>query len=304
MRIAIIGKNGQLARCLAEERPDGVDAIFLSRDQFDLAMPAAAMPVLEQVKPDLVINAAAYTAVDKAESEPEAAFAINRDGAAAVAAFCGAHGLPLIHISTDYVFDGGNPAPYREDAPPAPLNVYGASKLAGELAVREAARRVLILRTSWVYSAYGQNFVKTMMRLAEQRGRVRVVADQHGCPTSAHDLARAVWHVARTAAAWPPETPFWGIYHYAGHGATTWAGFAEAIFATTGPGLSRTPAIERITSGEYPTPAARPQNSVLDCSKFQQIFHLAPRPWRQSLSTVMGLLLRRNADERHHSSRR
>jgi dTDP-4-dehydrorhamnose reductase len=288
MRVVVIGKAGQLARCLADERPHDVGAVFLGRDRLDLAHPGAVAPALDAERPDVVINAAAYTAVDKAETEPDLAFAINRDGPAALAGFCAARGIPLIHVSTDYVFDGTKPGPYVEDDAPSPINVYGASKLAGEQAVQNAtALRFLIVRTSWVYSAYGQNFVKTMLRLASDRDRLRVVDDQRGRPTSAHDLARALWAITTQAAAWTTDAPHWGLYHYAGEETATWADFAEAIFAQAGPQLSRTPFVERITSNEYPTPAARPRNSVLECSKFQHIFDLPPRLWRQSLPEAM-----------------
>jgi dTDP-4-dehydrorhamnose reductase len=288
MRVVVIGTSGQLARCLAEEQPHHIGAVFLGRDRLDLARPGDVSPTLAAERPDLIINAAAYTAVDKAETEPDLAFAINRDGPAALAAFCATRGVTLIHISTDYVFDGAKPVPYVEDDAPSPINVYGASKLAGEQAVRRTmAQRSLIVRTSWVYSAYGQNFFKTMFRLAGERDRLRVVDDQRGRPTSAHDLARALWAIALEAAAWTADAPQWGLYHYAGEGTATWADFAEAIFAQARPRLLRTPAIERIASSEYPTPATRPRNSILDCSKFQRVFALPPRPWRQSLSEVI-----------------
>jgi dTDP-4-dehydrorhamnose reductase len=288
MRVVVIGGSGQLARCLADERPRQVDAVFVGRDRLDLACSGAVSSVLSAERPDLVINAAAYTLVDKAETEPDLAFAVNRDGPAALAAFCAAGDVPFIHVSTDYVFDGAKPGPYAEGDAPSPINVYGASKLAGEQAVLRAMKqRHLIVRTSWIYSAYGHNFVKTMLRLAGERDRLRVVDDQKGRPTSAHDLARALWAVALEVRTWTADAQHWGLYHYAGEGTVTWADFAEAIFAQARPRLSRTPSVERIASSAYPTPAARPRNSSLECSKFQRVFGLAPQPWRLSLPEVI-----------------
>jgi dTDP-4-dehydrorhamnose reductase len=299
MRVAIIGRTGQLAQCLREERPPGAQATYFDRSQIDLAdlgrsgdgSGHSGLSGLAAAGPHVVINAAAYTAVDKAEAERQAAFAANSHGPAALASFCASLGVPLIHMSTDYIFDGASPAPYREDDPPSPLGVYGQSKLAGEKAVLAAAPRSLVLRTSWVYSAYGSNFVKTMLRLGRRRS-LGVVADQRGCPTSAHDLARAIWGLAPTILSWPEAAP-WGVYHFAGEGACTWAEFARAIFAEAIPHSEDRPEIVEITSEDYGAPASRPKNSVLECSKFMRTFGASMRPWPAALSEVVGLILRR-----------
>jgi dTDP-4-dehydrorhamnose reductase len=244
--------------------------------------------VLAAQRPDLAINLAAYTAVDRAESEAEAAWAVNCTGAMHIAAGCADRGIPLVHLSTDYVFDGYKDGPYREDDPVNPLGVYGASKEAGERAVREALRRHIILRTSWVYGAFGQNFVKTMLRLGAERETLRVVADQHGCPTAAADIASALVALAQQVAAGEER---WGTYHFAGAGATTWHGFAEAIFDLALPYRGRRPRVEPIATEQYPTPARRPRNSVLDCSKIADAFGIRPAPWRPALAAVIRELL-------------
>lgn len=290
MRILIIGRSGQLARCLADEKPSGVECALWGRDRFDLAAIGGtgareAARALTGHRPDAIVNAAAYTAVDKAETERETAFAVNRDGPAVLAGFCAREGVPFVHVSTDYVFSGAKTGPYVEDDATGPVNVYGASKLAGEEAVRKAGGRFAVVRTSWVYSAYGQNFVATMLRAGTGRDRVRVVDDQRGCPTSAHELAKALWTVALRLAS--PEGGLSGVYHYAGAGAATWADFAEAIFDEAKPWLGRRPVVERIGTADYPTQAARPANSVLDCSKVRAVFGLAAVPWRESLAKVI-----------------
>lgn len=202
--------------------------------------------------------------MDRAETERDAAWAANCDGAAHIAASCRDMGIPLIHISTDYVFDGTKGGPYREDDPVNPLSVYGASKEAGERAVRDALREHVILRTAWVYSAHGHNFVKTMLRLAAECPALRVVADQTGAPTAAADLAAAIAHIATQIGA---GNTAWGTYHFTGAGAVTWHGFAEAIFARAERWRGPKPRVEAIATAEYPTPARRPANSVLDCAR-------------------------------------
>jgi len=291
MRAIILGRSGQLARCLAESVPTDTEANFLGRETLDLAQPDFAFDCLEDRRPDLVINAAAYTAVDQAESEPEAAFALNCEAPRRLAAFCRDSGVPLIHISTDYVFDGTAPRPYREDDPTAPLNVYGRSKLAGEQAIVDILAEHLIVRTSWVYSAYGQNFVKTMLRLRGERDELRIVSDQHGKPTSAHSLARILWTLAGQLRDGPQRTP-WGLFHYADHDVTNWADFAELIFRKTTVPARADPVITPIPTHDYPTPAPRPLNSVLDCAKIRERFGVIPPPLTQSLDEVLGLLQR------------
>ena len=257
----------------------------------DITRREAVAAALDAAHPDLVVNLAAYTAVDRAESEPAAAHAVNCAGAANVAAACARRGTPLIHLSTDYVFDGDKRGAYVEDDSVNPLGVYGRTKEAGERAVREALPRHVILRTSWVYGAFGQNFVKTMLRLGAERPVLRVVADQHGSPTAAADIAAAL--VAITARLGEPDPP-WGTYHFAGGGGvTTWHGFAEAIFALAAPRLGPMPRVEAIATADYPTAARRPANSVLDCAKIARAFGVAAPPWRESLARVVAELVER-----------
>src|SRR5712692_5386762 len=227
-------------------------------------------------------------AVGRAEIETDKAWSGNCTGPLNLAAACRDAAIPLIHISTDYVFDGSKTGPYAEDDPVAPLGVYGQSKEAGERAVREALAEQIILRTAWVYSAHGHNFVKTMLRLAGERPVLRVVADQIGSPTSAADIAAAIAAIVRELAA---GNNGWGTYHFAGAGAVSWHGFAEAIFALaaqwTSTGRGPPPEVEAITTEDYPTPAKRPKNSVLDCTRIGQAFGIVPRPWRDMLADVI-----------------
>ena len=232
-------------------------------------------------KPDLVINAAAYTAVDKAESEPELAFAVNRDGPAALAEACQAIGAPLIHVSTDYVFDGSKRGAYVEEDPVNPASVYGASKEAGESAIRARLPAHVIIRSSWIYAPMGQNFVRTMLRLGRERPELRVVDDQTGSPTAAEELARAVQGAAGALLAGGRD---YGTFHFAGSGSTSWFGLAEAIFELAeGP----RPRLIPIPTSGYPTPARRPANSVLDSSKFARLYGVTARPWRDSLARCL-----------------
>jgi dTDP-4-dehydrorhamnose reductase len=234
-----------------------------------------------------VINAAAYTAVDRAETDWKTAYAVNRDGAENVAWAAARHGVPVVQLSTDYVFDGSKPAPYVEDDPVAPLGVYGASKAAGEHAVRVAHDRHIILRTSWVFGTQGYNFVKTMLQLAEKREEIGVIDDQWGCPTPAAELARSVAHLCYQLG---PDT--WGTYHFCGAGRTTWFGFARDIFdqreRITG---AAPPRLRPLVAADYPTSARRPANSELNCSRFAAVFGIAARPWRGGLEAVLKELL-------------
>jgi len=285
MKILVFGAGGQIGRevCRAAWFPR-YTITPLDRKVIDITNGAAVSAVLAREAPDLVINLAAYTAVDRAESEPEAAWAVNCAGAAHIAAACDESATPLIHLSTDYVFDGRNTEPYREEDAVGPLGVYGRSKEAGERAVRASLARHVILRTAWVFGAYGANFVKTMLRLAAERPVLRVVADQRGCPTAAADIAAAlmviVGHIER-------GEPKWGTYHFASAGATSWHGFAEAIFDLAVPQLAARPQVEPITTDQYPTPARRPMNSVLDCRKIEEAFGVPPPPWRVALASVI-----------------
>jgi dTDP-4-dehydrorhamnose reductase len=229
-----------------------------------------------------VVNCAAYTAVDRAESQPERAFAVNAGGTEIVARAAAARGLPIIHLSTDYVYDGTAAAPHREDEAIAPLNVYGASKAAGDASVAAANPAHLLLRVSWVFGIYGANFVKTMLRMGRERRELRVVADQTGGPTEARDIADAV--IAMAAACRRPGFSAWGVYHFAGAPNTSWHGFAEAIFERV---RQSRPRLVAIPSRDYPTPAARPLNSTLDCHRILEMFGIEQPDWRRSLSRVL-----------------
>ena len=251
--------------------------------------------VLAAISPRAIVNAAAYTSVDKAESEPEAAFKVNRDGAALLAKEAARLRVPFIHVSTDYVFDGTKTSPYLEHDRPLPLGVYGQSKLEGEAAVLDAYPEALVVRASWVFSPYGHNFVKTMLRLAETRDCLRVVDDQYGAPTYAADIAEALLEMLRQIeVAGRPDRG--GIYHLASAGVTTWYGFASAIFAARRKQGGRTPRLEPIKTADYPTPARRPANSRLDCSKIERVFGICLRPWENAVMAFLDEPAALNAD--------
>lgn len=294
MRVLVAGAGGQVGRELVRAAAsfDG-EIIGLGRAALDVTDAEAARRAVEQHAPDVVINAAAYTAVDRAESEPEAAFAVNCDGAAHCAEACAAAGIPLIHFSTDYVFDGSKSAPYTEDDAPNPLGVYGASKLAGEEAVRDRLDAHVILRTSWVFSAHGHNFVKTMLRLCRERDELRVVADQHGNPTAAADIARTALAIAQRAVA--GEAAAWGTFHFAGMPSTTWHGLAEAVVAEARThGSVRAERVEPISTSEYPTPARRPADTRLDGERIERDWGIEPPDWREALALVVAELAERD----------
>lgn len=282
-KILVIGEHGQVARELAKLGPPaGFELAFAGRDRFDLDDPGRTVA---DAAPAAVINAAAYTAVDKAESEPEAAFRLNRDAPGALARACAERGVPFVHFSTDYVFDGTKPEPYVESDPIAPLGVYGESKAEGEALVRAAGGLGGIIRTSWVYSAYGANFVKTMLRLAETREEIGVVADQLGRPTWAEDCARGALRL--TQALLEGRVDGGQVFHLSGAGDAVWADFAEAIFElSAGRGGTR-PRVRRISTADYPTPARRPANSRLDCARITAALDLPMRPWRESLKACL-----------------
>ena len=292
MKVLVLGRTGQVAFELARTAwPAGVEPVFAGRPDFDMVRPESLEPLLAAAAPGVVINATAYTAVDKAESEPDAAFAVNRDGPARLAELCRRRGAALLHISTDYVFDGRKDGPYLESDPVAPLGVYGASKEAGEAAVRAACPRHIILRTSWVYGVHGQNFLKTMLRFGAERDEMRVVADQYGAPTAAADIAAVLALIAgRVAGA--TEAP-WGTYHYTGGGATSWHGFADHIFEAQLRASGRRPRLTAIATADYPTPARRPANSRLDCAAIGRAFGVVCPPWRDSVDRVLAELLPR-----------
>lgn len=290
--IMIVGAGGQLGCELARRAPEaGLQSYALSVQQLDIAQHDAVLRAVGRIEPAVVINAAAYTEVDKAETDAEAAFAANRDGPAHLAEACVAANIPLIHLSTDYVFDGTKQTPYLEADLTVPLGIYGKSKLAGEEAVRQVCSRHVILRTSWLYGVHGQNFVKTMLRRARERESLRVVDDQHGAPTCAGDLAEAILTLAGRLQSgdWPDEG--FGTFHCTNHGATTWCGFARKIFAAAAPTLGRQPEIEAITTNDYPTPARRPLHSVLDCRLIARVHGIALRSWQQATAETVNAIL-------------
>lgn len=284
IRALVLGRQGQVARALARTLwPVGSTIVFRGRDSLDLAAATADAlhDAIRSARASVVVNAAAYTAVDKAESERDAAFALNCDAPARLSAACAQAGVPLIHISTDYVFDGAKQGAYREDDPVNPLNVYGASKEAGERAIRAALPTHVILRTSWVFSPFGANFLNTMLRLGAERDELRIVADQHGCPTCAYDLARAV--VAVVAEISRGRSDVYGTFHVCNQGATTWHGFAAAIFSEAAARGQRQPRLAAIATSDYPTAARRPMNSVLDTTRFTTSFGFTMPNWREAL---------------------
>jgi dTDP-4-dehydrorhamnose reductase len=288
MRTVVIGTWGQLALELHRIERSSSIALMPSHE-IDLTDAPAVERWLDEVAPGLVVNAAAYTAVDRAETDRERAFALNAEGPATLARWCQSKGAALVHVSTDYVFDGKKTGAYQVDDSPAPINVYGASKLAGEEAIRGALNRHIILRTSWVFSAHGQNFVKTMLRLAREREELRIVADQYGRPTPAAELARAIWAVSSQLAA--GRDTAWGTYHVAGAGSTNWHAFAQAIVDEQAPVTGRRPGVVAIATVDYPTPAQRPQNSILDTTSFEATFGIELQPWRDGLREVLRELL-------------
>ncbi|WDF74682.1 dTDP-4-dehydrorhamnose reductase [Novosphingobium sp. KACC 22771] len=290
MRIAVTGRNGQVVTSLIERAGVGVEVIALGRPEMDLGDLATIAPAIAAARPDVVVSAAAYTAVDRAESEEEAAFAVNAAGAGAVAAAAQALGVPVIHISTDYVFDGTKPDPYVESDPVAPLGVYGRSKLAGEQLVLATAPDAVILRTAWVYSPFGVNFVKTMLRLAETREELGVVADQIGNPTSALDIADAVLAIAFRLYSAPDTAPR-GIFHMTGTGEGSWADLAEAVFAASAALGGPATQVRKITTADYPTPAARPANSRLCCDRLYEAYGLRLPAWRDAVKATAARLV-------------
>jgi len=282
-RILVTGGSGQLASALAVHA--GVHRV--GRPDFDFDRPETIEASFRLAAPRLVVNTAAYTGVDAAESDVDAAYRANRDGPAILARLCADADIPLIHISTDYVFDGAKPDPYVETDAVAPQCVYGASKLAGEQAVMASAAKAIILRTAWVYAATGKNFVRTMLTVGKTRPRLTVVADQHGSPTTATDLSDAVMAIiARLdATGWQPD--YRGIFHAAGSGATTWFGLAVATFEEAARHGANVPEVAPIATADWPTPAKRPANSRLDCTRLQRVFGVQLPHWRDSLTRTV-----------------
>ena len=279
MKVLVFGQTGQLARELIRRAPAGATVTPLGRDRADLMHPAACAAAIAATDADVVINAAAWTAVDKAESEEDAAALVNGASPSAMARACADRGMPFLHISSDYVFDGAGDQPFTVDHPTAPLGAYGRTKLQGEQGVRAAGGPHLILRTSWVVSAHGANFVKTMLRLGATRDGLTVVADQIGGPTPAADIADALYVAAQALR----DGATGGTHHFSGALDTSWADFARAIMAGAGLGCT----ITDIPSSAYPTPAKRPLNSLLDCSALQQAFGIARPQWQAGLTDIL-----------------
>ena len=284
-RLLVVGRTGQVATELRNcELPEGWDILSLGRDKLDLTNLASIRSALEASRADVIINAAAYTAVDKSESEPDLANLVNGTAVGEIAQVAKTMNVPLVHISTDYVFNGAKMDAWCENDDTAPLGVYGRSKLLGEQLIASHAVRAAILRTSWVFSPYGSNFVKTMLRLADTRNELSVVADQIGGPTSAADIAKTVIKIGTTLHS--DDQAKTGIFHYSGYPAVTWADFAEAIFET-GIFVGKKPKINRITTEEYPTPAKRPMNSELDCGLILRTFGISQPDWRSALASTL-----------------
>jgi dTDP-4-dehydrorhamnose reductase len=287
-QILIVGASGQLAVALGEGSPShGLTVRQFDRPTLDFDRPDSVAAAFAETAPWLVINAAAYTAVDAAEDDADAAFRANRDGPAQLARLCEDAGIPLIHVSTDYVFDGLKGAPYLEDDPTSPQGVYGASKLAGELAVLDLCSRAIVLRTSWVYSPVGRNFVRTMLSVARRTDQLRVVADQKGCPTSAPDLGEAILTIAARIAANRWQDRYSGLYHAAGSGWTTWHGLAVATFREAARHGAPVPTVDPIETAEWPTRAKRPPDSRLDCGRLERTFGLRLPLWRDGLARTV-----------------
>jgi dTDP-4-dehydrorhamnose reductase len=290
MRIVVTGKTGQVTSALQALRIPDIEVIALGRPEMDLSSPSTVVKSLSQARPDVIISSAAYTAVDKAEAEPDLAFAINAEGAEIVSTAAFQLSVPIIHLSTDYVFNGRNSASYIETHPTDPVSVYGQSKLDGERRVAAANPNHVILRTAWVYSTFGRNFLRTMLRLSEKQDEVRVVGDQHGCPTSATDIADAVVEIARHLVA-NPETDLRGIFHIVGTGATNWADFAKFIFSVLEEKTGRHISVKEIATVDYPTAAARPANSVLNCDKLESVYGIRLPRWQATTRTTVEQIL-------------
>jgi dTDP-4-dehydrorhamnose reductase len=285
MRILLLGQHGQVSQELQRSLCGTNQLTVLGRDQLDLAKPELIRQHAEQLRPELIINAAAHTAVDQAESEPELAFAINATAPGMLAEVAAELGAPLIHYSTDYVFDGSHTEPYRENDATHPLSVYGRSKLAGEQAIQAAGGMHLILRTSWVYSQHGRNFLLTMQRLLQERDALNIVDDQVGAPTWAGSIAHTTSQLIeqwRSGQAGP-----WGVYHLTALGQTSWFGFASAIAAHLHSQGKRVATLHPIPSSAYPTPAQRPLNSRLDCSRLQQDWRVQLPDWQAALTECL-----------------
>ena len=290
-RILVTGRGGQLATGLAESLPAaGFEAVLVGQPDFEFDKPATVEAAFAAARPEAVVNCAAWTAVDAAEEEEAAAFRANALGPALLGRLAAAAGIPLVQISTDYVYDGTKPAPYLETDAPNPIGAYGRTKLAGEWAAQAANPRTLVLRTAWVVSPVGRNFVKTMLALGAERPELRVVADQIGNPTAAPDLADAIAAILARLRATGWRADYAGVFHATAPDSTSWHGFAEAIFAAARPFGGPAPRLRPIATAEYPTPARRPANSRLDTAKLEAVFGVRLPPWRAGLARVIRAL--------------
>ncbi len=291
MKILVTGAQGQVGKELVQiAKQQNHDVIAAARTELDITNETDVTQYILSQQPDIVINAAAYTAVDKAESEQELAFAINRDGAKFLALTCKEHNIPLLHISTDYVFDGSNAEAYKESDTVSPLGIYGESKWQGEEAIRQQLKHHIILRVAWVFGAQGNNFVKTMLRLGNERDELNVVADQFGGPSAAKNIALSLIALAEQFES--NQSLAWGTYHYCGTPKTSWCDFAKEIFkqAFEMNLLEKQVKVNAITTAEYPTPAKRPVNSMLNCEKISDTFAIEMPDWKVSLQQVLSEL--------------
>lgn len=293
IRVLQVGRTGQVATefALAADKA-GLARTVLARPELDLGDVDRVFDAVMAAGPfDVLVNCAAYTAVDQAETDADEAFAVNAAAVEAMGRAAAERGAAVVHLSTDYVFDGTKSGPYAETDPVAPLGVYGRTKLEGETRLSDAAPRSVIVRVAWVYSAHGKNFVKTMLRVGRERDVMRVVDDQRGCPTSAADIAQLLVAVAQQAADAPAGDDRFGLFHYCGAGETTWRGFAEEIFTQARTWSFPSPRVEGIGTQDYPTPARRPANSVLDTSRIASVYGVTARPWREALAEVMNQVM-------------
>ncbi|MFP1732770.1 dTDP-4-dehydrorhamnose reductase [Lonsdalea quercina] len=286
MKILITGSRGQVGHSLVAQLQGKAELLAVDRDELDITDRYAVLRKVEQFQPDYIINAAAHTAVDKAEDEIAPSYSINRDGPAYLSEAAKGVGAVMLHISTDYVFDGESDETYSEEMPVGPQGIYGKSKLAGEYAVAEKSDRYLILRTAWVFGEHGNNFVKTMLRLGETRDALSIVGDQVGGPTYAGDIAAALIRMVEFIEA--GNTPEWGVYHFSGMPYVSWYEFAQAIFEQAGKTalLASLPTLTSISTSDYPTRAKRPANSRLNCQKIQRQFGIAPSDWQSALNNI------------------
>ena len=287
MKLLIIGSKGQLGQELTQIcQKSGFDFSETDLPETDISNVSQVDRLFSRHQPAIAVNAAAYTAVDKAESDQRTCFAVNRDGPMNLARTSAKHRVPLIHISTDYVFDGKGEIPYKEDDPVSPIGVYGTSKANGEIAIRRLHRQHVIIRTAWMYGVFGNNFVKTMLRVGRERQTLNVVDDQYGCPTCAADLANAILAVCDEIGHGKDDG--WGTYHFCGKGITTWYEFAKAVFENAERlGMAKTPVIVPVGTSQYPTAAKRPAFSALDCSKIETAFGIRIKPWPNSLKSTV-----------------